>query len=72
MTLDQLMAAAAAHRAEVGGDVEARILVTHPVTGENMLFDIEGVDRWEGPAGPAVTVQNFPAEKEPHLKLVTP
>lgn len=55
---------------QVGGGAEVRILVTHPQTGENMLFDIEGVDAWDGPLGLIVMVQNFPAWKEPHLKLV--
>lgn len=56
---------------ELVGDADVRILVTHPGTGENMLFDVEGADVWENPEdGRTVMIQNFPAEKEPHLKLV--
>lgn len=47
---------------ERAGDLDVRILVTHPGTGENMLFDIEGVDGWDGPSGLTLMVQNFPAE----------
>lgn len=70
MNVHQLKAELVGWLERVDGDREARILVRHPETGELMLFDIEGVDAWEGPSGLTVMVQNFPAEMAPHLKLV--
>lgn len=69
-TLSRLILALTDWRTELAQDVTVRICVIHPLTGERMLFDIEGADAWEGEEGLVLMLQNFPPEKEPHLKLV--